>query len=222
MKYFNKMKKKDYHYWEPILIRELLLLWKKSDKFLPCHGPDHHLCVWRMAKPFGPKKKADMEVLAAACLLHDVYCFNIGAPQGHDTKSAKIAKKVLIKIKFPKDKISAVIAAIAGHRSKTQTNNLEGKIVKSFDKIDAFGPVGVYRVIAPFSIRKYGADDIVGWVLKEKRLDKKWAAIPFPELKKKYKHAYFYSKKYFKSLANNLNRHGSKKSRISEAKIYST
>lgn len=213
------MKNKNYKYWERVLKKELFSLWERSDKYLSCHGPEHHLRVWQMAKLFGIKKKVDMDVLVAGCLLHDVYSFNVGVPKDHDIGSAKIAEKVLKKIKFPKDKIEQVFDAIKSHRSKSKSNCLEGKIMKSFDKIDAFGPIGVYRVIAPLSIRKYNVVDIVSWAIKGDKLKKKWASIPFSELKRKYKSRYIYSVKYFNNLAKHLGLKKIPKTRISETKI---
>ncbi|MFA6553103.1 MAG: HD domain-containing protein [Patescibacteria group bacterium] len=196
---------KPYKYWEKILIKELYRLWNHSQKFLRCHGPEHHIRVWKTAEPFGRKKAADMGVLLASCLLHDVSAFNRMTPKGHETVSAHMAQKVLKRIGFPKEKIPAVLSAISEHRSDSKVkNSLEGRIFKAFDKIDAFGPIGVYRILLPLSIRGYSLEDIIGWAFDRQRLVKKWKSVTFPELRKKYRPRYDYTVDYFKQLKAEL------------------
>lgn len=213
------MKNHNYTYWEKVLTKELYRLWDNSRKFLPCHGPEHHLRVWKSAKPFGKGKGADMEVLLASCLFHDVSAFNHGSPKDHEFVSARIAARVLKKVKFPAEKITAVVTAINGHRSTSSVKNLEGAIFKAFDKIDAFGPVGIYRILLPLSIRGYSIEDILGWAFQHGRLVKKWNSITFPELRKLYKSDYLYTVTYFKRLQRQL---GIKKlhSKYSESKVF--
>ena len=215
------MKNLNYQYWEKILVKELYQLWENSKKFLPCHGPEHHLRVWLKARPFGQKKGVDLEILLAGCLFHDVAAFNPRAPAGHDVVSAKIAEKVLKKVNFPSKKIPQVLQAISSHRTNYQGfMSLEAKIIKSFDKLEAFGPIGVYRVITPLSIRRYSIEEIINWIFFDQRLKNKWEAIAFPELKKKYIADYNYSINFFKDLAKKLSMSKFKKSIISETKMY--
>jgi hypothetical protein len=208
--------------WEKTLLGELQKLWKTSDKFLPCHGPEHHIRVWQMAKTFGLKKHADMEVLLAACLFHDVYSFYEGEPKDHEKKSAIIARRILRKVGFPKLKIEKVTVAIMDHRSSVRgEQSLEGDILKSFDKLDAFGPIGVYRIITPLSIRKYGVYDILGWAFGEHRLDKKWSSIPFLEIRRKYRARFEYTKRYFHDLSKALGNVKNYRTSFSEKKTFS-
>ncbi len=196
---------KPYHYWQNIFVKELYRLWDNSQKFLMCHGPEHHIRVWKTAEPFGRKKGADMEVLAACCLLHDISAFNKTTPKGHETLSARIAAKVLKKLRFPNEKIPAVLHAITEHRSDSKAkNHLEGRIFKAFDKIDAFGPIGVYRILLPLSVRGYTLQDIIGWAFEHQRLKKKWSSVTFPELRKKYRSRYLYTVDYFQRLRSLL------------------
>ena len=114
--------------------------------------------------------------------------FNPRIIKDHDIDSAKKTERILTKLNFPRQKIKKVCRAITNHRTRTKNkNNLEAAILRSFDKLDAFGPIGVYRIISPLSIRGYSVNEIVRWFLGDKRLEKKWAAIQFPELKKKYR-----------------------------------
>lgn len=97
---------------------------------------------------------------------------------------------------------------------------MEVAILQSFDKLDAFGPIGVYRIISPLSIRGYSVGEIVDWVLGTKRLEKKWDAIQFLELKKKYQSDYQYSIRYFKDLARALGLKKCGRFKILETSIY--
>lgn len=195
----------NYKYWEKVLIKEISAQWKRSRKFLPCHGPEHHIRVWQMAKPFGLRKKADMEVLVASCLLHDIVAFNPSPAENHHEASAKIAVQILKKVKFPPEKIKKVSQIISQHRSSYKgKETLEGRIMKSFDKIDAFGPLGVYRILTPMSIRGLNIKEIIKRYLYQGGLTEKWKSISFLELRNKHKKDYLYAIKYFKDLANQL------------------
>lgn len=195
------MKKKNYQFWEKRIIKKVNQLWEKSDKFLPCHGPSHHVRVWKNAEKFGKKKRVDMEILAASCLLHDIVAFNKVPIKDHDLKSAKIAKLILKNIHFPKDKIATVYQIISSHRTKkNQEGGLEGDIMRAFDKVDAFGPLGVYRIITPMSIRGHDLKTIIKWFIKDGKLEAKWNSIKFPEIQKKYKKDYLYTLNFFKKL----------------------
>ncbi|MFA5022260.1 MAG: HD domain-containing protein [Patescibacteria group bacterium] len=196
------MKSNNYKFWEKKIGKKINQLWQQSDKFLPCHGPKHHFRVWQNAEKFGKKVGADLEILVASCLLHDIAAFNQLPIENHDSRSAKIAQKILAEINFPKDKIKTVSKIICGHRSKSQGHgSLEGDIMKSFDKVDAFGQIGVYRIITPMAIRGYNLDVIIKWFLDEGKLAAKWQAIKFPEIKKQYQKDYLYTLNFFKKLA---------------------
>ncbi|MFA6254802.1 MAG: HD domain-containing protein [Patescibacteria group bacterium] len=196
------MKTKDYKYWEKKISQKINQLWQKSNKFLPCHGPSHHWRVWKNAEKFGKKKGADLEILVASCLLHDLAAFNKSPINGHNLQSAKIAKSVLESINFPKEKIKVVCGIISTHRSgKKQAGGLEGDIMKAFDKVDTLGPMGVYRIITPMSIRGYDLTTIVKWFLTDGKVKRKWQAIKFPEIKRQYRSDYLYTLNFFKKLA---------------------
>lgn len=208
-----------YQVWEKKIYKEVLRSWEQSNKFLLCHGPEHHLRVWKNAEAFGLRKSADMDVLVACCLLHDISSFQRSAPENHEVRSANIARKILQKIGFPREKISAVYEAIAGHRSAKSTKSVEGKIFKAFDKIDAFGPIGVYRILLPLSIRRYALKEIVSWALAEQHLAKKWQSIAFPELRKQYRSEYVFTRNYFQQLQKRLGLKN-QKSHFSEAHVF--
>jgi uncharacterized protein len=102
--------------------------------------------VYNMCVKIGQAEKADLDVLKAAALLHDIGKFRAG-PNGHGIKGAKIARRILKKVGFPNGKIEAVIHAIEGHvplREKRKTR--EAEILLDADILEKFGAVGVAAV----------------------------------------------------------------------------
>lgn len=115
------------------------------------HGFDHVLRVWRLAMRIGTEEGADLEVLQAAALLHDV-----GRPAEratgacHAEVSAAMAREILGARSIPAAQIEAVADAIARHRyrSNLPPESLEARVLFDADKLDAIGAVGVARAFA--------------------------------------------------------------------------
>jgi uncharacterized protein len=113
------------------------------------HDFEHVLRVLRLAERIGDAEGADMEVLRAAVLLHDVARVqeDSGGPC-HAQQGAKRAREILAH--HPRQKVEAVAAAIAAHRfrSSTAPTTLEAKVLYDADKLDAIGAIGVARAYA--------------------------------------------------------------------------
>lgn len=116
------------------------------------HDFSHVLRVHNLCKKLGKKEGADMEVLEAAALLHD-----LGREEerknpeiDHAEKSAEIAEKILKEIGFVQDKIPKVLYAIKVHRfSKgVRPTTLEAKILQDADRIDISGAIGIAMTFA--------------------------------------------------------------------------
>jgi uncharacterized protein len=112
------------------------------------HGFDHTRRVYNLALVIGTAEKADLRVLLAAALLHDIgrdIEEHIGAD--HAETSAYFAKDFLKSIDFEPDRIRRVLDAIKQHRfsSPESPNALEAKILSDADKLDAIGAIGVAR-----------------------------------------------------------------------------
>jgi uncharacterized protein len=112
------------------------------------HDYWHAIRVCIISKKIGIKEKADMDVLLAASLLHDVYASKNYAC--HIEISIKFAKKALIEIGFPRNKIKDVINCIKNHENynwgKDTSVSKEAKILQDSDRIDAIGAIGIARV----------------------------------------------------------------------------
>jgi uncharacterized protein len=138
--------------------------WYPTD---PVHGFDHVLRVYRLAEYLALQESADLEIVHAAVLLHDVDISLLNDtnlqptepcdPSGltirasHHHSSSEFARKVLQAEGWPETRISAVQHCIRAHRFRDATEppkTLEAQILFDADKLDAIGAVGVARAIA--------------------------------------------------------------------------
>jgi len=113
------------------------------------HDFEHVLRVLRLAECIGVAEGADMEVLRAAVLLHDVA--RVAEDEGgpcHAQAGAARAREILAG--HPADKVEAVAHAIASHRFRNSVvpQTLEAQILYDADKLDAIGAIGVARAYA--------------------------------------------------------------------------
>ncbi len=119
---------------------------KYFDHAKPTHDWSHVERVLRMARHIGIIENADIEVIEAAALLHD-----IGREEGdrkgecHAKLSAKMAKTILEELHFPKTK--SVLHCITTHRFRGDNppETLEAKVLYDADKLDAIGAIGICR-----------------------------------------------------------------------------
>lgn len=95
----------------------------------------------------------DKDVLIISCLLHDI-AFKDGFVKDHHLVGAKQAKKFLADLSLTKTKIKKIITAIEDHqgnfskpvRPKNQLQ-IESKILRDADNIDALGKIGLQRML---------------------------------------------------------------------------
>jgi uncharacterized protein len=121
-------------------------LYKDSDGV---HDFDHVTRVHALATRIALSEGANLEVVSAAALLHDV-----GRSQAealgldHAEVAAQRARELLSE--HPPEITAAVAGAILAHRfrSNTPPDTLEGQVLYDADKLDAIGAVGIARVFA--------------------------------------------------------------------------
>ena len=116
------------------------------------HDREHVLRVFCNAMEIASTEKdVDMDILAAACLLHD-----IGRPEEaadptvcHAQIGAERAYGLLLQLGWPQEKAQAVRTAIAAHRfrSTCPPESLEAKILFDADKLEVTGVLGIARTL---------------------------------------------------------------------------
>jgi uncharacterized protein len=121
----------------------------------PVHGFDHVLRVFNLAEKLARLEGADLEIVRAAALLHDVEGSQTsGGNEGrkeHHQASADFARKILEAEGWPEDRILAVQHCIRAHRFRDNSEppaTLEAKVIFDADKLDVIGAIGVMRTIA--------------------------------------------------------------------------
>jgi uncharacterized protein len=121
----------------------------------PVHGFDHVQRVFEMATRIAKAEGADLEIVQAAALLHDVQGGETeGGETGrsaHHLESATFAGAILEEEGWPAERIEAVQHCIRAHRYRSaaeRPQTLEAQVLFDADKLDVLGAIGVVRTIA--------------------------------------------------------------------------
>ncbi|MHA1769167.1 MAG: HD domain-containing protein [Candidatus Thorarchaeota archaeon] len=118
---------------------------------IDAHTLDHTVRVYRLAMQIGREVGADLRVLGAAAILHDVGRAR-EAREGisHAILSGEMSIDILKSLGFSESEIRGIVDAIRTHRFSEglEPNSLEGRILSDADKIDAMGAIGVFRAVA--------------------------------------------------------------------------
>jgi len=127
---------------------------ERSEGFfrLSHHSKSHVERVYNLAVRIAKEERADLDVVKAAALLHDIAraMEDEGKIADHATEGAKMARRVLEEVHFPKEKIDKVIYCIEVHRFKKgmKAESLEAKILQDADRLDIIGAIGIASVFA--------------------------------------------------------------------------
>jgi uncharacterized protein len=143
---------------------------KEVEAILASRDPGHDMAhidrVYATAEIIGKEEGADLEILLASALLHDL----VVHPKGSEKRSrsaadsAELAKEMLSKRGWPEDRIERVLYCIRSHSysKNISPSTLEAKILQDADRLDALGAIGIART---FSVggskmrRFYNSDD---------------------------------------------------------------
>jgi uncharacterized protein len=125
------------------------------------HTLDHTTRVYNLCMKIGKELDANLRVLGAAALLHDV-----GRPRedetgiSHSILSGEMGRGVLSESGFTDIEIDQVVEAIRTHRFSEglEPYSLEGRILSDADKLDAMGAIGVFRAIAQAESKRGGME----------------------------------------------------------------
>ena len=125
---------------------------KRAERFfsLSHHDRFHTERVYNLAVRIADEEHADVDVVKAAALLHDIAraLEDEGKIADHALEGAKKAKEVLEAVDFPKEKIPEVLHCIEVHRFRNgmEAGSLEAKILQDADRLDIIGAIGIARV----------------------------------------------------------------------------
>ncbi|MDH2908123.1 MAG: HD domain-containing protein [Candidatus Nitrosotalea sp.] len=116
------------------------------------HDFEHIMRVLKNATVIARKEKANIRIITAAVLLHDIISYPKSDPRSKNssTESALESKKILKKYNFSQDEIDIISDAIRDHSfSRGATpQTLEGKILQDADRLDALGAIGIARTFS--------------------------------------------------------------------------
>jgi len=112
------------------------------------HDFDHVLRVLAMAERLAHTEGADIEIVRAATLLHDIARADEDTSGGdHAQMAAERAHAIVLARGATLQQADAIAHAITSHRfrSSTPPQTLEAKILFDADKLDSIGAIGVAR-----------------------------------------------------------------------------
>ncbi|MDE3088280.1 MAG: HD domain-containing protein [Chloroflexota bacterium] len=116
------------------------------------HDFDHVLRVLALAERLARAEGADIEIVHAAALLHDIARAEEDATGSgdHAQMAAPRARALLIARGVAPARADAVAHAIAAHRFRGNVSpqTLEAKVLFDADKLDSIGAIGVARAYA--------------------------------------------------------------------------
>jgi uncharacterized protein len=150
----------------------------------PAHDFEHIMRVYKNAEKIGKKEKANMRLVRASVLLHDIVSYPKSDERSKraSTESALQAAKMLKKYGYDSHEIGIIAQAIREHSfSKGMVpRTLEGKVLQDADRLDALGAIGIARTFAVGGAEKrpfYNKDD--PFCRKRSPNDQKWTLDHF-------------------------------------------
>lgn len=114
------------------------------------HDISHLARVWRLAKHIAADEtEADLDILAAATLLHDCVSLEKNDPRRAMSSrlSADVARDLLTTLGWPGDRVERVTHAIEAHSFSAGITpvTVEAAILRDADRLDALGALGIAR-----------------------------------------------------------------------------
>ena len=114
------------------------------------HDWEHTLRVYQLASRIARKENADIFIVKAAALLHDIARSledASGGKKDHAAEGEKLAYGILKSLKLSDDKTARICHCIGTHRFRGTKRPvlLEAKVLFDADKLDSIGAVGTGR-----------------------------------------------------------------------------
>lgn len=135
------------------LKNKLIEIVREKQSSDPSHDINHVLRVLKMAEAIGRKEKADMDIVVAAVLFHDVISYEKNDPKNKFSteESAQYAKDILKKIpEYPSEKIEKVCQCIelCSFSKGIMAQSVEAKVLQDADMLEATGAISICRTFA--------------------------------------------------------------------------
>lgn len=118
----------------------------------PVHDFSHIERVYHLVEHLAQAEGADLEIVCAAALLHDVNGSTPGSDvrKEHHLRSAEFAETVLREEGWSEERIKAVQHCIRAHRYRDDREppaTLEAMVLFDADKLDVLGAIGAVRTV---------------------------------------------------------------------------
>lgn len=106
----------------------------------------HTQRVAQFGKIIAEAEGADLELVIAACLLHDIAWFDVNGEHNreHGNLGAQIVRPFLQSLSYSLDQTENICYSIASHVTVEHPDSLEATIVSDADNVDRYGP---YRIL---------------------------------------------------------------------------
>ncbi len=119
------------------------------------HGYDHALRVHNLGKYIAEHEEGDLEIVQAACLLHDIGKSHEKKGTCHAELGAQMSEEILINLGFPIHKIPSVVYCVRVHRYSAGINpvTLEARIVQDADRLEEIGAIAIARGLIEDKLR---------------------------------------------------------------------
>ena len=113
----------------------------------PVASPDHVERMTAWCQLLGPKMGADMEVLLAGALLHDVGV--VVNRKNHYTVGRARAAEILKEVGFPEEKIEGALHVLEAHSryGGPDPETTEAKVGQDADALEYIGAIGILRAL---------------------------------------------------------------------------
>jgi uncharacterized protein len=118
----------------------------------PAHDFEHIMRVCRNAKKIAKHENADIRLVMAAALLHDIVSYKKSDKRSKNAslQSAQAAKSILKKYDYTTSEIKIITDAIRDHSFSQNKvpKTLVGKVLQDADRLDALGAIGIARTFS--------------------------------------------------------------------------
>jgi putative nucleotidyltransferase with HDIG domain len=107
----------------------------------------HTLRVAQFGKVIAENEGADVELVVAASLLHDIAWFDTSAENSreHGRIGAEKARPHLERIGYRPKQVKNICYSIASHVDEDDPSTLEARVVSDADNVDRFGPFRILQ-----------------------------------------------------------------------------